>query len=490
MKLVKNSLYSLFGVALPTIVAFVCIPFLIAKIGPERYGTLAIAWLLLGYFGAADFGIGRAITQRVSTLRKASARERSNAVLSALALMAAFGLLVATGIYLGADWYFSGPFEVTPAVRVEAEQAVPYLALCGPVVAINGVLSGALMGLERFRPSALATLVGNSGMLLLPLAAAYLISDNISLLVIACLLARLLAAAILAMSVWFAFFSEERASISKDEVHALTGFGRWIMLSALIGPLMVISDRFIIGTIGGAVAVAAYTIPFQIVTRALLVSNAFGQALYPRFATQGSEESLEKCSQYTAFFGQLFAIPIIVLICLSAPLLKLWLGHNLDPRSIPVAHILFAGIWVNGIAIVSYVFIQARGNPRFTGLLHTAELPIYILVLFILGKTYGLPGFACAFALRCSVDTLYLLRRAGIGWQSSLANLSIPGILIVASFTVGATVSNSVTLVTMAAALGGIAALALWWKMPKSIKQQLLSHPLMSHLRVYSGSRR
>ena len=62
MKLLRNSAWSLLAAILPTLVSIATVPLFVPAIGAGRYGVLAIAWLVLGYFGAADFGIGRAIT--------------------------------------------------------------------------------------------------------------------------------------------------------------------------------------------------------------------------------------------------------------------------------------------------------------------------------------------------------------------------------------------------------------------------------------------
>lgn len=115
---------------------------------------------------------------------------------------------------------------------------------------------------------------------------------------------------------------------------------------------------------------------------------------------------------------------------LAEPLLQVWLGAALDPQSIAVARIVLAGFWVNGIANVPYALIQARGNPRFTALLHVAELPFYMAALYLLGMQWGLPGLAAAFSLRCLADMIVLLR-AGHGWTGQVVGrLALPALAI------------------------------------------------------------
>ena len=66
---IRYILWNLIGLGLPLLMAVFAIPGLLTRIGPERFGLLALAWGLIGYAGMLDLGIGRATTQRVAVLR-------------------------------------------------------------------------------------------------------------------------------------------------------------------------------------------------------------------------------------------------------------------------------------------------------------------------------------------------------------------------------------------------------------------------------------
>ena len=72
--LAKNTLLALIANGAPLLVALFTIPLLISGMGTERFGILTLAWVVIGYFGIFDLGIGRAITLMVA--RKLGAGER------------------------------------------------------------------------------------------------------------------------------------------------------------------------------------------------------------------------------------------------------------------------------------------------------------------------------------------------------------------------------------------------------------------------------
>lgn len=466
MGLARNTLFNLAGTGVPLLVSLATIPLYITLIGLERYGALAIGWLLLGYFGQADFGVGRALTQRIAGLSGADREGRARACWSALTTALAISLAGAVLVWIAGHAYVAGPFDIAPDMRRELLGGLWLLALANPVVALSGVAAGGLMGADRFRLVALANMLGNSAGQLLPLAVAATIGPDLRGLLVAALAGRLIALVCLAVGLWRSLLQRERIAIDRGEIRRLTGFGAWVALSGIIGPLMIYADRLAIGAMMSAAAVAVYAIPFQLATRTQLLPMALVQALFPRLAAENHAGSLDSCRQYTVLVGQVFAPLVIVLICLSAPLFELWLGSGLDRRSIGVAAIVLAGCWINTLANVPYAQIHARGNPRFTALLHSAELPLYAVMLMVLGARFGLNGIAAAFSLRCAIDALVLVWRSGAGMAAIGKGLAAPALLIAAALALAPSLDSWGLALPVAAMLSLLALAAGVVQMP------------------------
>jgi O-antigen/teichoic acid export membrane protein len=71
------------------------------------------------------------------------------------------------------------------------------------------------------------------------------------------------------------------------------------------------------------------------------------------------------------------------------------------------------GAWSNGVAFIPYGFIQARGRPHITAKVGLVEVIPYVLVLWLLITTLGLPGAAWAWTIRVTINCAALIWLSG-----------------------------------------------------------------------------
>ncbi len=98
---IRNISWNLYGLGLPLLIAGATIPSLLARLGPERFGFLALAWGLIGYAGSLDLGVGRATNQLISAIRgSASDNQVSNVAATGITITSVIGTVGAMAIVI------------------------------------------------------------------------------------------------------------------------------------------------------------------------------------------------------------------------------------------------------------------------------------------------------------------------------------------------------------------------------------------------------
>ena len=136
--LARNFAFNLTGTVAPLVVAVVAIPLLINHFGAARFGLLALGWSLVGYFSLFDMGLGRALTQRLSTLLGEGLTGRLAPVFwTGLALMAALGAVGAVLLGAFSPALATQVLSVPPELQAEATLTFALLAAGLPVVILS-----------------------------------------------------------------------------------------------------------------------------------------------------------------------------------------------------------------------------------------------------------------------------------------------------------------------------------------------------------------
>jgi O-antigen/teichoic acid export membrane protein len=477
MSIRRNSIYNLLGLVVPLAVSLVTIPIYLNLIGEARYGVLAIAWLLLGYFGLFDLGLGRATARRIATLCDSTAEERAQTFWTALILNVGIGVVGGLLIWPIATYFFGNIFKIEAALHPEVQAAVPWLMLAVPMATLSGVLSGALQGRERFFDLNIISVFGTVLFQLLPLAAAMFWGADLGVLLPAALFARLLTLLMLLERCKRHIFFGHTATFVMAQAGQLLRFGGWVTVTSFVGPMMVILDRFIIGAIVGAKAVTYYTVPFQLGERSTIISNALTSALFPRFAAATIHEE-----QRLAYEG--LRVLVVVMTPLVAagilfmePFLSWWIAPAFAQQYARIGQILLLGFWANSFAIIPYAQLQARGRPDLVAKCHLAEVLPYFGLLYLGLSTLGLAGVAVAFSIRVLVDFALLAGLSGI-LHLSLQMLLAPALFLAVAFLI-ATHGNTARPEWFL--LGAVHLLVMmiwaWRKAPGSLRELVFSWP-------------
>jgi O-antigen/teichoic acid export membrane protein len=467
-------MYNLMGSVLPLGLSLFTVPAYLALIGPERFGVLAIAWLLLGYFGLFDLGLTRATTYTIASQRDGTVEERATTFWSALAANAILGVSGGFALYFASDWFFANLFKVTAEYRVEILAGMPILALSVPVATMAGVMAGALQGREKFLQTNSISVTSTALFQLFPLGLAWVFGPYLPMLLAAAIAARSVALILLYVQCHKELVRGVPLRVRLGAIKQLLRYGGWVLLTSLFGPLLFIVDRFAIGAILGAVAVTIYSVPFQLAQRISSFPAAITNALFPKVAAKGEADTQALGRKAITTIAAIISVPVLCGILIIGPFLDLWVGKEIGAQSTPVGRLMLLGFWANAFALVPFMRLQASGRPDLVTKSMLAQIPPYFVGLYFGMIHFGLIGCAAMFVMRSAVDFLILSWLADRNVRSGLLVLG-PLILLLAAIALGALVpiAGLWWCLGALALLGTMSGLA-WFTIPLDVRTQCL----------------
>lgn len=414
MSLSKHTIVNLMGNVLPMVLALVTVPLYLNYIGGERYGVLAIIWALFGYFGFFDFGFGRAVSQRMSRLSSADASECSNLLWTAIVSTFLLGLVGSFLLWMSADYILSHLIKMSESSREEVANALVWLLISLPLLLPTTVLNGALQARLRFVELNIIYVFGNILGQLLPLAFAASGYVQLQILVPAVVATRLITICL--------SFSQCRHHVpligsphfELKHLKPLIGYGGWVSVMTMLSPLLMTVDRFVIAALSGASAVAHYTVPYDLVSRSMVISSSLSSAIFPRLAAANVEQAGDIAIRATRVLVAVMTPVVIFALFTVHPFLNIWVGEAFSNSSAKVAEVILLGVWINSLVIPHHARLLAADNPKIVVIIYLIQIPVYFLVLWIGITKFGIIGAAVAWSLRVLLDTLMLLRAAGV----------------------------------------------------------------------------
>jgi O-antigen/teichoic acid export membrane protein len=416
MSIRKNTLWNLFGSAAPMLIGVAAIPYIYKHIGIERIGVLTLIWALIGYFSIFDFGLGRAITQRMASLASHHT-EKPKIATATTGVFLTFLIGTVGGLagLVAIEWW--GISWINSAKNLEQEIYSSFLLVCLaiPATTTTAGLRGVLEGEQRFKAINLLRLLLGLSNFLGPIAAIAMFGSRLDYTVGSLVLARYI--------ILVAHYFTARGIISGigdhlclEESKHLFQFGGWMTLSNVVSPLMVVADRFMIASVLGAATVAFYTIPAEFMIRLLVLPAAITTTLFPVFSKDMANKNYaNSAALYMKSIKIIFLLMGAVTTCIVIGAdfgLGIWLGPEFAEKSTAVASILAVGILFNSMAQIPHAYIQASGDARSTALIHVFESVLYVPALVLLMHLYGILGAAIAWMLRALLDLVLLHARA------------------------------------------------------------------------------
>lgn len=428
----RNALWNLAGSCIPLTVAAVAVPQLIHHLGAAKFGFLSIVWVVIGYFGLFDFGLGRALTNLVArSIGAGRQKEIPPLVCTALILMLTMGVIGGLTLVILAAPLVHRILNVPLEMQAESLRSLWAVSVCIPVAIVTTGFRGIVEAHQRFDLTNLIRIPQGIFNFAGPLLVVQFSSSlfPIVLVLVAGRIATMVAFGILTYRLLPKV--HRGALIETAMVRPLISFGGWMTVSSIVSPVMASLDRFLIGSLMTMQAVAFYSTPSEVATKLLFIPAALAGVLFPTFSTLVvADRSKANFLFFHAlkYLAVVLLLPVVAIEILAHVGLKIWLGPLFATHSAVALRILAVGVLANGLASLPFALIQGSGRPSWTGKLHLIELPLYLALFYPMVRWAGVNGAAMAWTIRMTADSFvlflmarHLMRssgRARLEWES------------------------------------------------------------------------
>jgi O-antigen/teichoic acid export membrane protein len=223
-----------------------------------------------------------------------------------------------------------------------------------------------------------------------------------------------------------------------DELRWLYGFGIQSFFIVLSAKLISYTDTTVIGVTLGAVSVALYVLPLQLVEYARAFVASFYGVLLPRLTvlvTRGEMARVrEAYLSATRIAGLMSGWILAGLIGLGPAFLNRWVGPEFGtPVQWVIVYLAIAMFGQILTSQVSFAFYQALHRVAFPALVLTIEAGVNLGLSLFFAPRLGITGVALATALPALLVTTvalapYLCRRLDIALPTFFLSSVLPGL--------------------------------------------------------------
>jgi O-antigen/teichoic acid export membrane protein len=411
--LARNTLLNMATSGVPLVLAIILVPQIVRGLGTERFGILALAWVLIGYLTLFDLGIGRATARYVAdALGRGDNEETGRTVWTAVLAQTGLGVFGAVLVLGLAPFLVERVLQIPRPLVAPARQTFWILSLAVPAMLVAASFRGVLEAAQRFGLVNALRLPASLSTLLIPFAGV-LLGWPLPGIAVGMVVAQILSLVGHAVVTTRVFPELRRARPDRARLGQLLSFGGWTIVPSVTGPALAYLDRFVIGAILSIAAVAYYSAPAEMVGRLWILPASLITTLFPAYSRLHGAGNVDEVRRLVVrgikYLLILVGPPALVLATYARPILRLWLGPDFADNSGAVLETFAITAIFASLALLGYSLIQAVGRPEIAAGIDLVQVVPYVILLWFFTSWWGLLGSAIAGLIKTAAIALALL---------------------------------------------------------------------------------
>ncbi len=413
--LIKNLTINFIGMVIPLCTGIIALPLAIKGLGSDAFGILMIVWTTLSYLTLLDFGLSRSSTKYTAeNLKRGNQDVIPSIFYTSITLSFLFGCLSCILLVIFKSLLINSILNIPVNFISETNRSFYLIALSLPFILISISLKGMLSAAQRFD---LVNLIHVPVTTLNFIFPALTLPFNLKLsdVILGICISRVLSTLIyFILCIKIFHISLKKPIVRTNMLKILLTYGGWITITAIISPILVYLDRFFIGSILTMKDLTYYSAPLEAVLRLRILPLAIMTTLFPEFSIGlGSTNHQRLLFLFEKSFKLIListGILSIIIFSFSHDILYIWFGSEFVRNCKVVLQIFSLSIFINFLALIPFHFLQGIGRPDLPAKFHIIEFFLYIPLIFLLTKKFGIKGSAIAWLIRVTLDSVLLYK--------------------------------------------------------------------------------
>jgi O-antigen/teichoic acid export membrane protein len=426
-RLGRNALFTLGGRLWYVAIWFLATPYVLDRLGDERFGVWSLLFLLSGYLATFDLGLGTAVIKVTAEHSGTAAWDRLRAVLADVNRIYIFlGILWVVAIFalhpLILSWLKISP-EHWQEVRFTVLASAVVFAFANLVTAGTGVLNG-LQRMDLSNSLLIFTSIPHIGILLVGLHLGYGLY--------AVVVSTLVQWSVLGIGTWL-MLRRVAPKLGWPPLRLTgKGTGEWFRFSAFMQANNVIVltqqqiDKPILALVLGVATVTVFELGFRVAAGVQSLAMLVLVPLLPAFAEIHGREDRAGFRSLWERASRVVTIGSLALGAAAIPaapyLMRAWVGPGY-PESELLAQWLLLGFLLNLTTGVSSAATRGAGHPEFEVVPGVVGIAVHVIGSVLLLRIFGPAGVGPAFCLGMLVSAVLFFVRFARWYTLSLREL-------------------------------------------------------------------
>jgi O-antigen/teichoic acid export membrane protein len=430
-KVIRNTVYNSIGRFWGMLVGLFLTPYIIHRIGVDRFGVWAIIGVITGYFGLFDFGVGASFVKYISEFYAKKDYDNINRVVNTGFV---FYFILAASV-IAASFFLCGPIITLFKIPYRLHGEAVFILMLGVTLFaganVLSAFSAVQGGLQRMDISnkigilvSIVNIVGTIFFLEKGWGLRGLMINNAIIFSISSAISMIVAFRILPE------LKFSPALFDKKTFKMLFGFGYKIQMSTIASLLHFQMDKVFLAYFLNIGCVTFYSVAAQISSKAREVPLLLVSAIFP--VASELEARSDKWSLHELYFRSmkyimLIGVPIsLAVIVFAGPFIDLWLGRGFG-LAVPTLRILMAGYFFNIMTASGFIILNGIGKPQYgmrSSILATAlNLILSIALIIKIGYFGAVIGTALSMVIAASYFIFMANRIIGMSFTEMAVKL-------------------------------------------------------------------